>query len=418
MAPHPTMTKESRSQYRPRTGAAKAAGAARAVLCLLMVFFVGAQPAAIGSTAAPVAPVEEGCRRCDHQGVVVCPKHSEELLEAEARVHFCSLAAACEDCGGTLKIDCKHCDGGPGEAAVEARRAEIQAWLAENEVEAHFGRPVPRCETEHLQLTFEPGAKIKAGRKVVDPHLLMHQVADDCEFVATKVKEHFNVQPEDKLAKMRMWFWSSGKDHLSAVQAFMQIAATGDFKMLGKDPVFSVWQEPGLFSTAPAIRSLFAHNIAHMIVSNLVAERDISIIGGGWFDAGVGHWYEYERFERSTNYCTEEASAVGQFSGGIWKASIRKLVEKASDNVFVPLMDKPTTTMTSEEQAICWSFYDWLVAEHQEALMPLLRGLKIKTSSRDLFQEHLGMNVLKAEETWRAWVSATYPKKEKIPRRR
>ncbi len=379
-----------------------------------------------GATAATeLGPAEvvvddNGCKRCDHQGVVPCSKHSKDLLEAEGRVLFCSVIAGCETCGGTLQMDCKHCDGGPGVAAVAARRAEIQAWMAaSNEVEEHFGRPIPRCETPHLHLVMETGAKIKDGRKTVDPHWLMHQVADDCEHVAVAVTEHFKVEGDGDLpAKMRMWFWSKGKDHLSAVQAFMGIAAQGDFKMLGKDPVFSVWQQPGLFTTAPAIRSLFAHNIAHMLLSNLEAERDISILGGGWFDAGLGHWYEYDRFQRSTHYCTEEASAQGQFANGVWKAAMRKLVEGTESSLFVPVVTLSTTTMTAQQQAICWSFFDWLVANHVASLRPILDGLKVQRETRELFKEHLGMSVLAAEQAWRQWVSETYPKKEKPTRRR
>ncbi len=366
-----------------------------------------------GPTAAPRASLDDGCRRCDHRGVSACSKHSSEILEAETRVLFCSVVAHCEDCHGSLVVDCPHCDGGPGSAAMEARLKEVAEWLSKSPVEAHFGREVPRCETRRFEVVLEVEGKFKENKKTIDAHGLMHLVADDCEFVARGVDEHFDIEDGDLFAKMRMWMWPTAKDHASAVLEFMRQSARGDFKLLGKDPVFSVWQEPGLFSSAPAIRSVFAHNAGHMLVSNLDRERDVSVIGGGWFDAGLAHWYEYERFGQSTNYCIEEASAGSSFANGVWKAAMRKLVKGTDGPLFLQQLDTATTAMDVTDQAICWSFYDWLVANHQPKIRPLLRGLKAATDTRELFKEHLDMTVLQAEEAWRAWVLETYPKKEK-----
>lgn len=376
----------------------------------LLALVVAPVPAPVAATAAPQ---EGGCRRCDHRGVVACPKHSDEILEAEERVLFCSVVGHCEDCHGALVVDCEHCDGGPASKAMEERRAKVAAWLAESPVERHFGRAVPRCETRRFELVLDVEGKFKLDRKKIDGHTLMHLVADDCEFVAKGLDEHFGIEDDDLFAKMRMWMWPTGKDHASAVLEFMRQSARGDFKMLGKDPVFSVWQEPGLFATTPAIRSLFTHNAAHMIVSNLDRERDMSVTGGGWLDAGLGHWYEYERFGQSVQYCIEEATAGSAFANGVWKAAMRKLVKDTDGPLFLPQLDRRTTAMTVEDQAICWSFYDWLVANHQPQLRPILRGLKMPKDTRELFKEHLDMTVLEAEDAWRAWVLETYPKKEK-----
>ncbi|MEM6671399.1 MAG: hypothetical protein AAF726_01065 [Planctomycetota bacterium] len=376
-------------------------------------------PLAVALVAAsPMAPAdEEGCRRCDHRGVVACPEHDDEMLEAEKHVLFCSVAARCETCLGALVIDCKHCDGGPESARIEERRAEIRAWLAGSEVERHFERPVMRCETKHFELVFDLQEKVREGRKKVDPHVLMHRVADDTSHVAEKVVEHFGVGEDDIFAKMRMWMWEEPSDHASALETFLQSSATGDFKLLGRDPVFSVWKEPGLFATVSAVRSVFTHNAGHMLVSNLFRERDIGVIGGGWFDAGVGHWYEYDRFEESVNYCIEEASIASNFANGVWKAAMRKLVDSTDERLVPPLLDVPTTSMSAKEQAVCWSFYDWLVVEKRDALRPMLRDLKQERETREIFTEHLGMGVLAAEDAWREWVLETYPKREKRRRR-
>ena len=141
-----------------------------------------------------------------------------------------------------------------------------------------------------------------------------------------------------------------------------------------------------------------------MLVSNMFRELDISPHGGGWLDAGLGHWHEYARFDRSVQYCIEEANALDNFSNGVWRAAIRKMCERAASKggtLLPPLFNKTTTSMSAPEQAICWSFYDWLVAEHPSALRPILMGLKQKADARELLKEHLGMGLLKAEEAWR-----------------
>lgn len=371
----------------------------------------------VGMGMGASAPTQEGCRRCDGRGVRDCPEHDAEERAAEGRVLFCSVIAACEECAGTLVVDCDRCDGGPESAAAAARRAAIREWLEHSKVAQHFGRNVPRCDTDRFELVLDVEGRFKVGREKIDGHRLMHLVADDCSFVAAQVAEHYQVKPaEDYAARMRMWMWPDADDHAEAVRAFMDTSARGDFKLLGKDPVFSVWQEPGLFATAEGIRTVFTHNAGHMLVSNLFRELDISPHGGGWLDAGVGHWYEYARFDRSVNYCIEEASYLDGFSSGVWRAAMRRLCEEADGAggaLLVPLLDRTTTSMNAREQAVCWSFYDWLVAEHRPKLRPLLEGLKQKRPARELLVEHLGLNVLQAEEAWRAWVRASYPKKEK-----
>ena len=67
---------------------------------------------------AGLSPQDEGCKRCDHRGVVACPRHDGEMRAHEAHVLFCSVAAACADCGGALVVDCERCEGGPDNAGM------------------------------------------------------------------------------------------------------------------------------------------------------------------------------------------------------------------------------------------------------------------------------------------------------------
>ncbi len=370
---------------------------------------------------ALAATTGDSCRLCEKTGVVPCPEHDEELHAYEAGVLFCSIAAECEQCRGALLVVCKRCKTGPDEHLIAERQKAVEVWLAKQQMASFLERPIPTAETEHFQLVVNTGT-LKQGKKKIDEHVILHQVAQDVEEVARLIGEHYKLDGEKSrlnsdtpyASKMRMWIWKDPTDHQRVMRKFLNSAATGDYKLLGRDPVFSVWTE-GPFSTVPAVRRVFTHNSAHMLLSNLYKELWTGDIGGGWFDAGSAHWYEYEIHKLSVNYCIEEATANLDFHGGVWRAPIRKWLQREEARLLPALMDKHTGAMTLPEQALCWSVYDWIVAEHVEALPLLQQGLKRREPSRDLLRDALGGSLLELEDAWRAWVAVTYPTKGDVP---
>ena len=356
----------------------------------------------------------DGCPRCEYTGVVACGKHPSELLEYELGVLFCREAAACETCGGAMRVDCPGCSGGPGQRAAEERRRAVQAWLADTKVEESLGRIVPRVETERFHLIVDTGT-LKDGSKKVDQHTLVHWIADDLERVASSIAEHFDVQPGDYDSKMRMWIWRESEDHAKVMREFLHSTSTGDFKMLGRAPAFSVWTEPP-FDTVPGVRAVFAHNAAHMLVSNVIRPLWVGDTGGGWLDVGSAHWCEYSLFDRSVNYCIEEATSLQKYHDGVWRAPVRRFLAKEEAPFLPEITTKNTGAMEVYEHALCWSFYEYLVSEHPDALRPILADLKERKETRTVFQERLGMSVLEAENAWRAWVDERYPNRGDEPR--
>jgi len=353
---------------------------------------------------------DDGCRRCEHRGVVPCGRHSEESLEAESRVLFCAFAAACEDCRGTLVVDCKRCAGGPGTAEAGARRQAIEAWLPRDEVERFLGRDLMRVETERYRLVVESGP-IQDGKKRIDAHVLAHHLADDVEFVARRLAQDFRLQPDEYRAKMRMWVWGDPKDHAAVMPEFLHASGPGEFGYLGRDPVLSSWTESPFFDEAIEVRTLFAHKAGHLLLSNVIRELWIGDLGGGWLDVAVGHSYEYERFGHTRNYCIEEATVPSNYAGGIWRAAVRARLEKEPEPFLPRVLKERPGAMRQEDQALCWSFLDYLRLERAEALRPILADYKAKREPREVLPDRLGASVLELEAVWRAWVKDRYPKK-------
>ena len=366
---------------------------------------------------AAVAAGEDGCRRCEFRGVVECESHDDELRELEATV-YCNVAAACEPCGGALLVDCEHCEGGPENAAMEARRAELQAWAAQQHpLEAELDLDLLRIEDERFEFAGWV-RKLKRGRKSVDGHTFFHHVARDCAKAEVLIREHYGVDPaEDYRARMRLWFWQLREDHARVMEEHLHSGSTGDYKLLGKDPIFSVCTADEIFGDDyDTLRALGVHNAAHMLTSNLYEEVWIGLDGAGWFDAGLAHWYEQTVIGRHRHYCVEEAHGGWKWDEPLWRAETRKYLSRNRDRLLPELIGQQTGELPDWGHAMSCSVYDWLVETRPSSLKPILIGLKQRVPARELFRDHVGLDLFAAEDAWRAWVQETYPRREKLGR--
>lgn len=361
-------------------------------------------------------PPQESCPNCLHQGVLPCKQHIEVSREdeeptAENLLVYCAWAAACPECNGTLVVDCPRCARGDKTKEVEERRSVIRSWVENNPLEKTLGRPVNRLDTRRFALAIDVESlpSDDKNKKRMSGHLLAHQLARDLEHVSAKVAEHYAMTEPDYRAKMRMWLWSTLEDHHKAQEKFQGTITGGDFKMLGRDPVFSVWTERPNFDTVPKVRALFAHNAAHMLLSNAYQPNWVGDIGGGWLDAGIGHWYEYELFGKTVNYCLEEATLNENYEGGQWRAAVRRRLEREKDPFLPGLLPKRTGAMSAAEHALCWSFYDYLLVAQPGKVKSILIDLKQKKPAREVLAAQLGMDLFATEAAWREWVKDSYP---------
>jgi hypothetical protein len=366
--------------------------------------------------SAPAPLPQDPCLKCRHQGVLPCDDHvdvprEEEEPSALTPVLNCSWAANCQKCGGTTWMDCPKCPSGERTKEIEEKRVHIRAWLESGQLEHKLGRAVPRIETKRFALVVDViDLPVDDKRKkMMSGHVLAHQMARDCEHAAALVAEHYAIADMDFRAKMRMWLWPTLEKHQEAQQHFQRTISAGDFRVYGRDPCFSVWTEPKNFDTVPKVRTLFVHNATHLLLSNAFQPSWVGDIGGGWLDAGLGAWYEYELFGRVKNYCTEESSGLQDYEGGLWRAAVRRRLEREKEPFLPGLLQERTGQLAPDENALCWSFYDYLLAAHPGVVRKLMIELKQKKPAREVLPKELGMSLFAAEDAWRAWVGENYP---------
>ena len=248
-------------------------------------------------------------------------------------------------------------------------------------------------------------------------HEVAHALATEAEKAANLLDQQLGAKLFHYAHRSNIWFWGTLEDHGQVMRKILEVNDDGGFTLYGTEPTYSCWTgEEGLKNDAMAIVSNGVHIGIHMLLSNAFRPQWIGRQKAGWFDDGAAHWFEDKLFGRISTYCIDEANAQLDYEDGKWHVAVRKYLQKHKENLLPGLMKKLSGTLWEEEHALSWSLYDWLVAEHPQAIKPLLMGYKDKRPTRDLLREYLDMSLLQVEEAWRQWVFATYPVKDPKPR--
>ena len=361
----------------------------------------------------------KGCKLCRLEGVKDCKRHGDRWLAAESEVLYCSVAAACKDCSGALLIDCKRCDGGPGNVELERRELRVQR-LGEDVTPAQklFERDLVRVITPHFDIIID-AHKLKDGSKRMDAHEVAHALAREAELAADMLDAHLGAKLHHYSRRARIWFWGDQKDHHMVNREVLGTNDPGAFKLFGPDPAYSCWTgEEGIKNAAMAVVSNGVHISTHLLMSNVFRTEWIGNKKAGWFDVGAAHWYEEHLFRRVSTYCIDEADARLDYENGQWRTAMRKYLIKNKQALLPPLVQKISGTLWDEEHALGWSLYDWIVATKPEAIKPFLMGFKNRELARDLVRKNLEMTIPQAEQAWRDWVMSTYPVKDPKPRKK
>jgi hypothetical protein len=296
--------------------------------------------------------VSDGCKRCNHRGVVACKKHDEDELAEEAEVQFCAVAARCEDCAGTFMVDCGFCIGGPDSLDLERRRGRMEGILkASIAPEKLLERELAWIRTAHFDLVVDVDY-LKNGTKKLDAHEFLHHLARETEAAAAMLDGHLKAKPHN-YGRASIYFWEDIKDHRKVNRELLGTNTDTGMKLYGPKPKASSWTDSkGLEGKALNVAANGVHIGIHLLLSSAFRGEWIGDKKAGWFDVGAAHWYEEQIFKRTATYCVDEANADLNYKNGQWRSAVRADLAKNKDTILPELTRELSGTLWEEEHAL------------------------------------------------------------------
>lgn len=326
---------------------------------------------------------------------------------------FCSVAAECPLCGGTLRVDCPVCENKLAQAWLEKERARQAGWLAERrkKIDSLVRRQVMHAASPRFQLVFEV-PRLKVGLRTLDQHELMHLYLDRLEAFYARFKEVLACSDGDFNPPIQICVWNSASDSARVSPVLTGLGGSGGTgnKLLGVNPAFTMVRGQGTQDDDDLHRCL-VHNTAHLLLANLAPYVWVGKRKAGWLDAGVAHYFEFLLDGKCTNFCYTEQNTMVGFRGGKWRAYLRGRVQLGAElPAFLAFYNKLIDELTPLEHALSFSYVEFLLAVHGGAkLKAFTLGIMAKKEQRELFKEIYGLSIMEVEERWREHVLATYP---------
>jgi len=364
----------------------------------------------------PVFAQANACEACNGTGLRPCPGH-KKLLELEQSVHWCSEAAKCKSCGGTLQRDCNSCVNPAGDAELEKRNQAIAQWLAgrRQAVDAVTGgKEIMHLETAHVDLAFSV-RPLTVGRVKLDTHQLMHLYGTRIEELRSLFMTTFGCTDKDFFGRLRIYLFKDLLDHQRLAPTVTGMGAhSNGTKLMGPDSVYCAHHNPATMPGDEELHRNVVHNVTHLLLANVAPICWLGNRKAGWIDAGVAHWFEDKVTGKCTNFCYEEVALQpgAGFKGGRWRVPLRKMVEAGKLGTFAHLSQLNTDELTFEDHAHAFAAIDYLLATHGgPKVKVLIDRIKRQTAVRDALST-VGCTVLGFDEQLSTWIKATYPLEE------
>ena len=373
-------------------------------------------PAAAAQQAEPQAP-KVVCRMCESRGTFPCTKHGKQLdLELPANgALFCSVAAQCKVCGGSLATDCKTCDNVPAQTELERRRQLAQDWLQARRKalpEVEDRKELVHLSTAHVDLAFSI-RPTTIGKTKVETHPLAHLYAQRIEELRTLFLTTFEIPEAELTGKLEIYMFRDAQDHAQVgprVTGIGTSQSTG-VKLMGVECVFSMWQDLRQMPNDEALHRNLVHNVTHLLLSNAKPEQFLGNRKAGWIDEGVAHWFEDKVTGKCTNFCFEEVllQPGAGFKGGRWRAPVRRMVDAGEDRSFAELSIQNTDQLSFTDHALAFAYVDFLITSQGGAkFRELIKLAKRDQPMREALQAVYGLNPLTIVAPFRQWVKDNY----------
>jgi hypothetical protein len=363
-------------------------------------------------------PVVE-CNFCQNKGAKDCRRHSRKDREAEDDevTLFCSHVITCQECAGTMLVDCSRCKNPEVEARLENQRKKNLAWLAarREKVDKLIKHEVMHLSSKNFDLTYDL-KPMKVGRKRLSQHEHAHLYLQRLEDFRDLFMETMQISTRELPNRPEIYMWRDGRDQNIAALKFAGIGATGaGVKLMGAKTVFTMQYQKRYMKDDDDLHRNIVHNVAHLLLSNMEPSYWIGKLKGGWVDAGVAHYFEFKLDGICSNFCYQEQATNKGYKNGKWLVPVRKMVQLDDLLPFAETITKNTDQLEPKEHALCFSYVhfclegDLVEKDHGKAFCKLVRALKAKEPTRDGLRKAYGLTTFAFVEKWKEWVLKTYP---------
>ncbi len=384
------------------------------VLCLLFLPDLGAGNQLSAQKARRVA-----CTYCKDKGQLPCKKHSKKELELEndGTVVFCTEAASCKTCGGTLFVDCKHCENAAVEEELDGRRTKIQKWYAARKakVDDLVKHPVLQASGKHVDLVWDL-KPMKVGRRKLSQHEMLHLYLKRMEDLRADFVKRMQIRSGEQPARVELFCWRDSRDQFLAAHKFAGQGSQGaGIKFMGSTAVYTMLFQKKDYKDDDDLHRSMVHNTVHLLLANLTPSRWIGQLKGGWIDEGLAHYFEYLLDGECSTRCFQEVMTEVNFKPGKWLVPIRRKVVSGRIPRFADVIKRNTDQLDGAEHRMVFSYVhflmegDLVLKNHGKEFVRLVRVLKQKKPARDALRKVYSLSPVRFEEQWKAWVQKTYP---------
>jgi hypothetical protein len=359
------------------------------------------------------------CKACSNHGSVECARHGKAPSpEQAATVRRCSVAAECKACFGVLAVDCKTCGNAAVEEALRERQRLVREWLQARRaaVDESVKRPLLHLETAHCDLVFSI-RPTTVGREKLDTHALMHLYGERIEALRAMFCRVFEVPDADLPGRLEVYMFRDAQDQgvIGPRETGFGSAGSIGLKQMGPRFVYSMWHDLRSLPDDEALHRNIVHNVAHLLLSQMLPVQWIGNKSHGWIDEGVAHWFEDQVTGRCANFCHEEVlvhPGTG-WKGGRWRTPVRKMVDEGGLPAFAALSSRNTDQLTFEEHAASFALVDFLITVRGGAsFRDLVRHAKRGRPMREALAEVHGWSPISIDAPFHQWVRENYPATE------
>jgi hypothetical protein len=356
-------------------------------------------------------PETPQCKKCGSTGRLPCSEHKKELCEAEDGVEFCSVIADCPVCGGVGWVPCTECVNEPARAAMTKKKEGVdKRKITLKALDDKMGRPLCKAETTHAVLVWEI-ERMKVEKKFLDQHECLHLYAKRLETEYADYIARLQLTDKDFHEKFHVFVWWLPDDQQAGSVAFCGQNSGGGVKLMGSRPSYSVCGNKQHFQDDEKLHRNIVHCVAHLLLSAQGQPAWIGNLKAGWADEGLAHWFEDRYWGICDNYCYQEQNTNVDFKSGRWKLAVRKMVEMDKAPAAAVVFERNSDTLTLPENAVAFSYVDYLLNQDGAKFTLLVAQLKKKIATRDAMKSVYGYGPMEFEAMWKAWVLSTYPTK-------